>query len=83
MPNLALSHGNRRASGLDDSVRPGTILHERSGNMQEIIGIMLAAGRGTRFDPTGQRNKLLAPLPDGRAVLRASCANLLADKPLR
>ena len=58
-------------------MRPGTILHERSGNMQEIIGIMLAAGRGTRFDPTGQRNKLLAPLPDGRAVLRASCANLL------
>ena len=45
--------------------------------MAEIIGIMLAAGRGTRFDPTGQRNKLLAPLPDGRAVLRASCANLL------
>ena len=45
--------------------------------MPEIVGIMLAAGRGTRFDPTGQRNKLLAPLPDGRAVLRASCANLL------
>jgi molybdenum cofactor cytidylyltransferase len=45
--------------------------------MPDIIGIMLAAGRGTRFDPTGQRNKLLAPLPDGRTVLRASCANLL------
>jgi len=58
-------------------VRPGTIHPECFGNMPEIIGIMLAAGRGTRFDPTGQRNKLLAPLPDGRTVLRVSCANLL------
>ena len=45
--------------------------------MAEIIGLMLAAGRGTRFDPTGQRNKLLASLPDARPVLRASCENLL------
>ena len=45
--------------------------------MPEIIGLILAAGRGTRFDPTGRRNKLLAALPDGRTVLRASCANLL------
>ena len=45
--------------------------------MADIIGLMLAAGRGKRFDPTGARNKLLAPLPDGRAVLRTSCENLM------
>ncbi len=28
-----------------------------------IVGILLAAGRGRRFDPSGARNKLLAPLP--------------------
>lgn len=38
---------------------------------------MLAGGRGTRFDPSGRRNKLLERLPDGQTVLRASCANLL------
>lgn len=45
--------------------------------MPEVTGLLLAAGRGTRFDPTGRRNKLLAALPDGRTVLRASCENLI------
>lgn len=45
--------------------------------MAAITGIMLAGGRGTRFDPSGRRNKLLERLPGGPAVLRASCANLL------
>ena len=36
-------------------------------------GILLAAGRGRRFDPTGVQNKLLQCLPDGEAVgLRAA-----------
>ena len=36
-------------------------------------GILLAAGRGRRFDPTGLQNKLLHPLPDGeRVALRAA-----------
>ena len=77
MANLALSHGDSRASGLDCFARPRAIDRECFGDMPEIIGLILAAGRGTRFDPTGQRNKLLAALPDGRTVLRASCANLL------
>lgn len=45
--------------------------------MADVTGLLLAAGRGTRFDPTGRRNKLLAALPDGRTVLRASCESLL------
>jgi molybdenum cofactor cytidylyltransferase len=44
-------------------------------------GLLLAAGRGTRFDPTGQQNKLLAPLPDGRPVARAAAHRLLASVP--
>lgn len=41
--------------------------------------IILAAGRGSRFDRTGKRLKLLERLPDGRAVIRAvaeSCASV-------
>ncbi len=40
--------------------------------------ILLAAGRGTRFDPLGAQNKLLQPLADGRSVLATGAANLLA-----
>ncbi|MEX3958736.1 NTP transferase domain-containing protein [Trinickia sp. EG282A] len=42
-------------------------------------GLLLAAGRGTRFDPTGQQSKLLAPLPDGTPVARAAAQRLLAS----
>ena len=41
------------------------------------VGILLAAGRGRRFDPAGQRNKLLQPLADGEAVVAASARKLL------
>jgi molybdenum cofactor cytidylyltransferase len=44
-------------------------------------GILLAAGRGRRFDPTGARNKLLARLPDGELVVTASARHLLAVLP--
>lgn len=33
-----------------------------------VVGVLLAAGRGSRFDPAGAVNKLLAPLPDGAPV---------------
>lgn len=43
-------------------------------------GILLAAGYGRRFDPSGRSSKLLAALPDGRSVAwhaaRALCAAL-------
>lgn len=37
----------------------------------DISTIILSAGRGIRFDPTGAELKLLAKLPDGRPVIRA------------
>jgi molybdenum cofactor cytidylyltransferase len=41
-------------------------------------GILLAAGLGTRFDPSGIHNKLLAPLPNGTPVVFQSARRLLA-----
>jgi molybdenum cofactor cytidylyltransferase len=48
-----------------------------------IVGILLAAGRGRRFDPLGQRNKLLQLLPEagGDPVVVASARKLLAVLP--
>jgi molybdenum cofactor cytidylyltransferase len=46
------------------------------------IGILLAAGRGRRFDAAGLRNKLLQPLPEsGEPVVAASARKLLAALP--
>ena len=45
------------------------------------VGILLAAGRGRRFDPEGRRNKLLQLLPDGDPVVVASARHLLAVLP--
>jgi molybdenum cofactor cytidylyltransferase len=45
------------------------------------VGILLAAGRGRRFDPQGLRNKLLQPLGGGDAVVVASARHLLSVLP--
>lgn len=39
-----------------------------------IIGILLAAGQGARFDPSGKQSKLLQPLPDGMPVASHAAA---------
>ena len=44
-------------------------------------GILLAAGRGRRFDPLGARNKLLQRLPGGEPVVAASARHLLSVFP--
>jgi molybdenum cofactor cytidylyltransferase len=46
-----------------------------------LTGILLAAGRGRRFDPSGVRNKLLQQLANGDAVVVASARNMLAALP--
>jgi molybdenum cofactor cytidylyltransferase len=40
-------------------------------------GVLLAAGRGSRFDPAGLHNKLLARLPDGNEVAHDAARHLL------
>ncbi|MET0962093.1 MAG: nucleotidyltransferase family protein [Noviherbaspirillum sp.] len=49
--------------------------------MSKYTAILLAAGSGSRFDPSGKSNKLLEPLTDGCAVAVTSAANLLAIMP--
>lgn len=43
-----------------------------------IAGILLAAGKGSRFDPAGIRNKLLQRLPGGDTVVAQAAKNLQA-----
>ncbi|MGV3653163.1 MAG: nucleotidyltransferase family protein [Noviherbaspirillum sp.] len=46
-----------------------------------MTGILLAAGKGSRFDPAGLQNKLLQVLPGGACVAAAAAANLAAALP--
>lgn len=46
-------------------------------NQRKIVGILLAAGVGRRFDRNGLQNKLLQRLPDGHTVAQAAAINLL------
>jgi molybdenum cofactor cytidylyltransferase len=45
----------------------------------QIIGILLAAGRGSRFDPQGQRNKLLQRIENGDTVAASAAAAMLSS----
>ena len=60
-------------------------------NAGRIIGLLLAGGRGSRFDPSGEHDKLLAPFEGAPVVARAAdslsdcdhrVAVLAPDKPL-
>lgn len=44
-------------------------------------GVLLAAGTGSRFDPEGLRNKLLAPMPGGTCVAHDAAHRLLLVVP--
>lgn len=43
-----------------------------------LIGLVLAAGKGSRFSPDGQHSKLLAPGPDGRPLVVCAAQTLAA-----
>ncbi|MES2072742.1 MAG: nucleotidyltransferase family protein [Pseudomonadota bacterium] len=45
------------------------------------MGILLAAGKGLRFDASGRQNKLMQPLPSGDTVAVASAKKLLSALP--
>lgn len=53
----------------------------RQNSLDQFTGILLAAGKGSRFDPTGAQNKLMQPLASGDAVVVAAAKNLLAVLP--
>jgi molybdenum cofactor cytidylyltransferase len=46
-----------------------------------IAGILLAAGKGKRFDPHGKENKLMQPLDSGAWLAMASARSLLTVLP--
>ncbi len=48
----------------------------------QIIGILLAAGKGSRFDPSGVQNKLLQTTSDGKTVALAAATTMLGVLPL-
>lgn len=52
-----------------------------SAQAEAFTGILLAAGRGRRFDPSGERNKLLQTLDDGTPVAVAAARHLLTVLP--
>ncbi|MBV8633552.1 MAG: nucleotidyltransferase family protein [Burkholderiaceae bacterium] len=47
----------------------------------EIVGVLLAAGRGTRFDPTGGQDKLMQTLAGGECIAVASARHMLQVLP--
>jgi molybdenum cofactor cytidylyltransferase len=50
-------------------------------SVDQLVGILLAAGQGLRFDPTGARNKLMQPIAGRDIVAVAAARNLLAALP--
>lgn len=54
----------------------------RQNDAGQFVGILLAAGKGLRFDPTGAQNKLMQRLDDGNTVAVAAAKNLLAALPM-
>lgn len=50
----------------------------RPASSPALSALVLAAGEGRRFDPSGRRWKLSQALPDGRPVVRATCETMLA-----
>ena len=54
----------------------------QSQHRDQIIGILLAAGKGMRFDPTGAQNKLLQTTIAGDKVVVAAATALLAVLPV-
>jgi molybdenum cofactor cytidylyltransferase len=53
---------------------------DAAGN-QQLVGILLAAGKGVRFDPDGAQNKLMQVLPGGDRVAVAAARALLSALP--
>lgn len=64
--------------------RPGRIPRPAPPERRPLVGILLAAGPGTRFDRSGTVNKLLAPFAGkplawhAAALLRAHCRHVVA-----
>ncbi len=54
---------------------------ETSSAAPAVVAIVLAAGKGSRFDATGVKCKSAQQLPDGTPMIRAVCSALLQHIP--
>jgi molybdenum cofactor cytidylyltransferase len=54
-------------------------MHKKS--IDEFTGVLLAAGKGSRFDPSGVQNKLMQSLTSGDIVVTSSAKNMLTVLP--
>lgn len=54
----------------------------REARTDQFAGILLAAGKGARFDPSGAQNKLMQSIENGDAVAVAAAKNMLAVLPM-
>src|SRR5690606_10457116 len=46
-------------------------------DVPDVVALVLAAGKGSRFDASGARYKPIQPLPDGVPMVYAVCHTLL------
>jgi len=47
----------------------------------QVVGILLAAGKGARFDPSGAEDKLMQKMPGGEAVAVVAARTLVSALP--
>jgi molybdenum cofactor cytidylyltransferase len=47
----------------------------------QVVGILLAAGKGARFDPSGAEDKLMQEMPGGEAVAVVAARTLVSALP--
>ncbi|ASU39049.1 molybdopterin-guanine dinucleotide biosynthesis protein MobA [Herbaspirillum sp. meg3] len=60
-----------------------SVISSSASPSSRFVGLLLAAGKGSRFDPSGADNKLLAPLSDtDDCVVAAAARKLLAALPV-
>jgi molybdenum cofactor cytidylyltransferase len=79
VPCDKVDQGYYLCSDIQDHLSPIPV---RQNHETSFAGILLAAGKGSRFDPTGAQNKLMQPLANGDLVVVAAAKNLLAVLPM-
>lgn len=58
------------------TVKDSNTIDQKPGKIPGVSALVLAAGQGQRFDPTGVDYKLVQTLADGRSIIRTVCETL-------
>jgi molybdenum cofactor cytidylyltransferase len=76
MPTFRTKPKNFNVSTFHAKVKKSNPLRKKRNIVISTAGLLLAAGRGARFDHTGKQNKLLAKYRNGVPVITYSALNL-------